>query len=895
MAPLVKIIPTVSLTLLLSILATQLLAARYDLVTINEPQINAINNIGTVVGVNADGKPYVWRRDQDDLSYPEETDVAEDDRIFRKLLPDPATTFTDIHVLDINNELEEGSGASIVGWYLDENGFSQSVLWYKKEEERKFSYTPIPLPPHKLVAGYCTNDPQTDFSKPECMSGDDAVLIYRATKCSINETWQTPNSIAVDKVFEYRETVNDDDPDNIIIIPAESPDCSNFIPICEAKAYKTLALDRKDVIQGEDGPTEVDAFDYEFNEEYLNQSCIIKEHAEIIVQAMQCDNSNFKDPGDAIVTKCDPSSQATAINNDNTIIGVSIKDDGSNRPVFWVKGEGLSEDGDPVYKSGDLGTFREAFDTATGEKVDPKLIPDENSDLSINVVTTYRPGFPTAIDKTQNSVVGLLRLDGPDSALTPTYWTGISAESFDIPEQLKSPRPETLINEVCNESVTTIETFNTSVTPTNAAAGILIGWYENTNGDPRPIMWAPCPVEDEEGVVTEKLKPGHLSTFESNNIGKALHSSGAGEVVGSAQVNYINESNTVSPEFHAFYRTVQCGIQDLNVLLAEPINDRSLILDSANYIATGIPPTPIIVNGVNPQTSENNTYILTPKPVAVDLEVKISSDHESLTVGDTHSIFIDVRNLGAVDNSASSYATCIFFRLTATVYSGETYEDRIKQARLDGVNITEDIEEEYKKLNLPSIADELVGGLTFDESYESTQDVVCNITRIDIVCAIERLDPLSAVRVTVKTAPRELLADRTIRTAVTVFATENETRESRVNNTAFELIDVERQACFIATAAYGSYLAPEVKILRTFRDDVLLQNTLGKKIVHLYYDLSPPLANYIHDKEHLRTVSRWLLTPIIYTISHPFKVLCLILGLLIIGLFHTRKIIFTHR
>ncbi|HAY39658.1 MAG TPA: hypothetical protein DCY53_10230, partial [Desulfobacteraceae bacterium] len=41
--------------------------------------------------------------------------------------------------------------------------------------------------------------------------------------------------------------------------------------------------------------------------------------------------------------------------------------------------------------------------------------------------------------------------------------------------------------------------------------------------------------------------------------------------------------------------------------------------------------------------------------------------------------------------------------------------------------------------------------------------------------------------------------------------------------------------CFIATAAYGSLVEPNVKILRDFRDRFLTTNTAGKSLVNLYY------------------------------------------------------------
>ncbi|OGU14423.1 MAG: hypothetical protein A2076_16820 [Geobacteraceae bacterium GWC2_53_11] len=73
--------------------------------------------------------------------------------------------------------------------------------------------------------------------------------------------------------------------------------------------------------------------------------------------------------------------------------------------------------------------------------------------------------------------------------------------------------------------------------------------------------------------------------------------------------------------------------------------------------------------------------------------------------------------------------------------------------------------------------------------------------------------------------------------------------------------------CFIATAAYGSYLDPHVKILRNFRDDVLLQSRIGTSFVKFYYKHSPPIADYIAQHETLRTIFRLLLTPVIVLVK----------------------------
>jgi len=62
--------------------------------------------------------------------------------------------------------------------------------------------------------------------------------------------------------------------------------------------------------------------------------------------------------------------------------------------------------------------------------------------------------------------------------------------------------------------------------------------------------------------------------------------------------------------------------------------------------------------------------------------------------------------------------------------------------------------------------------------------------------------------------------------------------------------------CFIATAAYGTPEAEEINIIREFRDVVLRPNSLGAELVSLYYETSPPIAEFISQNEALRTAVR---------------------------------------
>lgn len=65
--------------------------------------------------------------------------------------------------------------------------------------------------------------------------------------------------------------------------------------------------------------------------------------------------------------------------------------------------------------------------------------------------------------------------------------------------------------------------------------------------------------------------------------------------------------------------------------------------------------------------------------------------------------------------------------------------------------------------------------------------------------------------------------------------------------------------CFIATAAFGSDLHPEVERLRRFRDAVLMPSAAGRLLVRAYYRGAPPVAAVVRRSAALRAVVRFVL------------------------------------
>jgi hypothetical protein len=70
-------------------------------------------------------------------------------------------------------------------------------------------------------------------------------------------------------------------------------------------------------------------------------------------------------------------------------------------------------------------------------------------------------------------------------------------------------------------------------------------------------------------------------------------------------------------------------------------------------------------------------------------------------------------------------------------------------------------------------------------------------------------------------------------------------------------------ACFVATAAYGSLMANDVEMLRHFRDAALRTSALGELFVESYYTFGPGVAGVVGESELLRATARGVLDPIV--------------------------------
>ncbi len=92
---------------------------------------------------------------------------------------------------------------------------------------------------------------------------------------------------------------------------------------------------------------------------------------------------------------------------------------------------------------------------------------------------------------------------------------------------------------------------------------------------------------------------------------------------------------------------------------------------------------------------------------------------------------------------------------------------------------------------------------------------------------------------------------------------QNILRTNLANRTANTFRPRRRRACYIATMVYGDYDAPQVLVLRRYRDEVLGEVGLGRLFIKFYYRLSPGFVRRFSRFELVHQTARFFLDRIV--------------------------------
>ena len=97
-----------------------------------------------------------------------------------------------------------------------------------------------------------------------------------------------------------------------------------------------------------------------------------------------------------------------------------------------------------------------------------------------------------------------------------------------------------------------------------------------------------------------------------------------------------------------------------------------------------------------------------------------------------------------------------------------------------------------------------------------------------------------------------------------------------IDITATKYLGVELEksnggGCLIATATFGSELAPQVQQLRELRDNIVLQTESGTSFMtgfnHFYYSFSPAIADYERENPTFKEAVKLILAPLLTSLT----------------------------
>ena len=564
--------------------------------------------------------------------------------------------------------------------------------------------------------------------------------------------------------------------------------------------------------------------------------CIAKEDIKTekskIDNTISCDNAIWDDwtetdplPAIGLITECDLENEVVGMNQNGTIIGTSYRNESCasrtqcERPIVWTQTEEETDD----------------------ENVDP-LVSYSARDIGVFYINQERTSFyghTTKIDRLGSIITGVL-YEETAARYLPAVWYELGTEQGGqvLVEITKGGKDDiyTNINGVGVSSITSSQ---------------ITGWYDSGDALIRPVSWR------------RSINAAGQSIFVATDI-PTLDGNGNGQVSQSTTSGgHIGSSGTDPNDYTAFISTKECGVQNINDLLATP-ND-NLKLNTGLSTSSETFSDSLLVSGTIIDTTAKAFYVLRPEPKQVKLGVNIVSNHQELIVGEDHTYTIILTNNGEkTEPDTGNYATCINIDI------------------LPYVDIPRGDNTSYTKS----------GGLSILKAEITGNSSICTWTPASVNCFVPRLNPGASVTISLLTKPRPILAGRTIK--MTAEATSSETgplpastpeeletgKDTCSNPPLNEQISVtctqvSRQGCFIATAAYGSYLAPHVQTLRKFRDDILLQFPAGKWLVTQYYTYSPDMAELIENNDTLKQFTRALLLPLVLSVKYPLLLLCL--------------------
>ena len=169
------------------------------------------------------------------------------------------------------------------------------------------------------------------------------------------------------------------------------------------------------------------------------------------------------------------------------------------------------------------------------------------------------------------------------------------------------------------------------------------------------------------------------------------------------------------------------------------------------------------------------------------------------------------------------------------------------------------------QINDPSGKTVLIRNIDVDQGFSFNFNLSSNLVlgNYDIVASvvIDGIPKISSTSIV-------LLADKESSSDTPIHET---TQAQQDTQTKDDVVDSEGGGCLIATAAFGSEMAPHVQFLRELRDNTVLQTQARTSFMtgfnQFYYSFSPAVADYERENPVFKEAVKLSLTPLLTSLA----------------------------
>jgi len=204
--------------------------------------------------------------------------------------------------------------------------------------------------------------------------------------------------------------------------------------------------------------------------------------------------------------------------------------------------------------------------------------------------------------------------------------------------------------------------------------------------------------------------------------------------------------------------------------------------------------------------------------------------------------------------------------LTIANTDGRTIDEVVEEKKSRLATITEGLDMKYMRADV--VNGKPSHSLLAQGTFETNDELFSVIFVETLIYDTNKIYTFSSISDNLKTVDEQ---EKLLRQAANSFEIVSSGTPIPETEVTSQTTPSEGGGCLIATAAYGSEMAPQVQFLRELRDNTILQTQSGTAFMtgfnQFYYSFSPAVADYERENPMFKEAVKLTLTPLLTSLA----------------------------